>query len=62
MPISGKYEERRGLNLPDGRHTANISRKVYLRGNSMLEFILGLIIGGIIGFGICAVLSAGKED
>lgn len=28
----------------------------------MLEFITGLIIGGIIGFAVCAVLSAGKED
>lgn len=28
----------------------------------MLQFILGLFIGGIVGFGICAFLSVVRDD
>ncbi len=29
----------------------------------MLQFILGLIVGGIVGFGVCAICSmAGTDD
>ena len=28
----------------------------------MIDFILGLVIGAVIGFGLCAVLSANGRD
>ena len=33
-----------------------------IEGLIMLNFIIGLIIGAVIGFGLCAVLSANGRD